>query len=253
MPDHCRQRPRSCGSVRLARTRTANLVVHRPIHRFVPTPTTVLRAKAIASTAPARPPSDQRRGQFPIALAAPSVPYPPQFRALALFGRRPPERVVGIVGAGIRKPAQDSGGELLGEDAGLRQKLLTFRRSEPCLKVGFGVETHDGKPMILHAWYRRLEAMALEAGSPGLCGRNAPRPSAMSVLLPGLDARRHDRRARARQHAGVAASDDVDVVATDQHRSCALEPLLPLFRIEPRNRCLLAAEPLQDDTVALRR
>src|SRR5271156_2876346 len=105
MPDHCRQRPRSCRSVRLARTRTANLVVHRPIHRFVPTPTTVLRAKAIASTAPARPPSDQRRGQFPIALAAPSVPYPPQFRALALFGRRPPERVVGIVGAGIRKPA----------------------------------------------------------------------------------------------------------------------------------------------------
>src|SRR5271167_4296920 len=107
MPDHCRQRPRSCRSVRLARTRTANLVVHRPIHRFVPTPTTVLRAKAIASTAPARPPSDQRRGQFPIALAAPSVPYPPQFRALALFGRRPPERVVGIVGAGIRKPAQE--------------------------------------------------------------------------------------------------------------------------------------------------
>src|SRR5271155_1683139 len=105
MPDHCRQRPRSCRSVRLARTRTANLVVHRPIHRFVPTPTPVLRAKAIASTAPARPPSDQRCGQFAIALAAPSVPCPPQFRALALFGRRPPERVVGIVGAGIRKPA----------------------------------------------------------------------------------------------------------------------------------------------------
>src|SRR5260370_32293554 len=27
-------------------------------------------------------------------------------RALALFGRRPPERVVGIVVAGVRKPAQ---------------------------------------------------------------------------------------------------------------------------------------------------
>jgi FixJ family two-component response regulator len=26
---------------------------------------------------------------------------------LALFGRRPPERVVGIVGAGVRKPAQN--------------------------------------------------------------------------------------------------------------------------------------------------
>src|SRR5271154_3343968 len=107
MPDHCRQRPRSCRSVRLARTRTANLVVHRPIHGFVPTPTTILRAKAIASTAPARPPSDQRCGQFPIALAAPSVPYPPRFPALALFGRRPPERVVGIVGASVRKPAQE--------------------------------------------------------------------------------------------------------------------------------------------------
>src|SRR6516165_10201810 len=30
---------------------------------------------------------------------------PPRFRALALFGRRPPERVVSIVGAGVRKPA----------------------------------------------------------------------------------------------------------------------------------------------------
>jgi hypothetical protein len=26
---------------------------------------------------------------------------------LALFGRRPPDRVVGIVGAGVRKPAQE--------------------------------------------------------------------------------------------------------------------------------------------------
>src|SRR5271170_2155475 len=78
-----------------------------PSDPSVCTNTYVLRAKAIASTAPARPPSDQRCGQFPIALAAPSVPYPPQFRALALFGRRPPERVVGIVGAGIRKPAHE--------------------------------------------------------------------------------------------------------------------------------------------------
>jgi hypothetical protein len=85
-----------------------------PIHGFVPTPTTVLRAKATASTAPARPPSDQRCGQFPIALAAPSVPYPLRFRALALFGRRPPERVVGIVAAGVRKPAHrtSAGAEL---------------------------------------------------------------------------------------------------------------------------------------------
>ena len=34
------------------------------------------------------------------------VPNFPRLRALALFGRRPPERVVGIVGTGVRKPAQ---------------------------------------------------------------------------------------------------------------------------------------------------
>src|SRR5271154_6420357 len=124
MPDHCRQRPRSCRSVRLARTRTANLVVHRPIHGFVPTPTTILRAKAIASTAPARPPSDHRCGQFPIALAAPSVPYPPRFPALALFGRRPPERVVGIVGASVRKPAQDETRRLLAVAGSLKARVL---------------------------------------------------------------------------------------------------------------------------------
>ena len=31
----------------------------------------------------------------------------PRFRALALFGRRPPERVVGIVDAGVQKPAHN--------------------------------------------------------------------------------------------------------------------------------------------------
>ena len=45
------------------------------------------------------------RGEIPIVAALAYVP-PPRFRALALFGRRPPERVVGIVGAGVRKPAQ---------------------------------------------------------------------------------------------------------------------------------------------------
>ena len=45
------------------------------------------------------------RGEIPIVATLAYVP-PPRFRALALFGRRPPERVVGIVGAGVRKPAQ---------------------------------------------------------------------------------------------------------------------------------------------------
>src|SRR6266566_8155713 len=39
-----------------------------------------------------------------IALAAPPLPDFPRLRALALFGRRLPEYVVGSVVAGIRKP-----------------------------------------------------------------------------------------------------------------------------------------------------
>jgi hypothetical protein len=38
--------------------------------------------------------------------AAPLVPHFPRFCALALFGRRPHERVDGLVIAGVRKPAQ---------------------------------------------------------------------------------------------------------------------------------------------------
>ena len=36
-------------------------------------------------------------GQFPIEPAAPSVHFPPRFRALALFGRRPHQRVNSLV------------------------------------------------------------------------------------------------------------------------------------------------------------
>src|SRR5580658_3588569 len=101
--------------------------------------------------------------------------------------------------------------------------------------------------------HRGLDSMALETRSLGLGSRNAPRPSAMSTLLAGLDARRHDRRDWARQHAGVAVSNDVNVIAAGQHRCYAFEALLTLLRIEPRDRCLLADEPLKDDPVDLRR
>src|SRR5580658_1306086 len=99
--------------------------------------------------------------------------------------------------------------------------------------------------------HRGLDSMALETRSLGLGSRNAPRPSAMSALFAGLHARRHDRRDWARQHAGFAVSDDVDVIATRQHRGDVLEPLLTLLRVEPRDRCLLADEPLKDDPVDL--
>ena len=69
--------------------------------------TSVHHAKAIASTAALQPQKAQTRGEIPIAPAAPSAHHPPRFRALALFGRRPPERVEGFVIAGSRKPAQN--------------------------------------------------------------------------------------------------------------------------------------------------
>jgi hypothetical protein len=48
----------------------------------------------------------QPRGQILRAPAALPLPHGPRFRVLALFGRRPPERAVGIVIADVRKPAQ---------------------------------------------------------------------------------------------------------------------------------------------------
>ena len=88
-----RQRPRLCRSARSARNRTANLPAQRAIRLFTPARTPTLQGKAIGSAASLQRPRHPRRGQIPIAPAAPSVPNTPRFRALALFGRRPPERV----------------------------------------------------------------------------------------------------------------------------------------------------------------
>jgi hypothetical protein len=53
-------------------------------------------------------PSSQRPSprQNPHSARGTTSPHLPRFRALALFGRRPPQRVAGIVCAGVRKPAQ---------------------------------------------------------------------------------------------------------------------------------------------------
>jgi hypothetical protein len=56
------------------------------------TPPSILRAKPSASTAALQPQHAQTRGEIPITPAATSARNPPRFRALALFGRRPPER-----------------------------------------------------------------------------------------------------------------------------------------------------------------
>jgi hypothetical protein len=70
----------------------ANPVAQCTVRSFTPARAPILRGKATASTAAVKPPSRQ----IPIALAQPSVPHSPRFRALALFGRRPQERVHGL-------------------------------------------------------------------------------------------------------------------------------------------------------------
>ena len=67
-----------------------------------------LRANTIAASAPIQATHASRRAQIPIACTAPSAHDRSRFRALALFGRRPIERVAAIVFTGIQKPAQST-------------------------------------------------------------------------------------------------------------------------------------------------
>ena len=91
-----RQCPRFRRSARSARSHTANLLAQRAIRLFTPARTPTLQGKAIGSAVSLQRPRHSRRGQIPIAPAAPSVPHTPRFRALALFGRWPPQRVDGL-------------------------------------------------------------------------------------------------------------------------------------------------------------
>src|SRR6476619_1196308 len=59
------------------------------------------------------------RGQISIAPAGPPVPHFPRFRALALFGRRPPQRVDSIV-----MPAS--------ENLHRSRRILTGPRGQEC-------------------------------------------------------------------------------------------------------------------------
>jgi hypothetical protein len=79
--------------VRLARIASAIPVNKPPVRSFSPARTPTPRAKDMGSTASRHSLRARRPAQFPIEPAAPPVPHPPRFRALALFGRRPPERV----------------------------------------------------------------------------------------------------------------------------------------------------------------
>jgi hypothetical protein len=92
-PDLDRHRPRLCRPVRLARIASSILVNKPPVRSFSPPRTPAPWAKAMGSTTSRHTLRARRPAQFPIEPAAPPVPHPPRFRALALFGRRPPERV----------------------------------------------------------------------------------------------------------------------------------------------------------------
>ena len=89
----CRQRANSHRSPRFPSSRPTNHLAQR---RSLVHPHPTMRArKPIAATASVQPQQARTRGEIPIAPAALSTRHPPRFRALALFGRRPPECVDG--------------------------------------------------------------------------------------------------------------------------------------------------------------
>src|SRR5882724_12047798 len=101
-PDHLRlafllarrrQLTGSHRSTRSARSDAVNPVVQPAVHTSAPTRTTVHQGNAIASTAALQPQQVQTRDEIPIAPATTSVRNRPRFRALALFRRRPQQRV----------------------------------------------------------------------------------------------------------------------------------------------------------------
>ena len=88
-----RQRPHSRQAANFAHPRTANVASQGHASPSVG----VLAGKTIAQTASIKTHQASRRDQIPIVLAAPSLHHPPRFRALALFGRRPHQRVNSLV------------------------------------------------------------------------------------------------------------------------------------------------------------
>src|ERR1700730_7238203 len=85
-----RQRRRSHRCAGFTSSRATNLVARRPERSFIPTHTPTRGRNPIIATAPVQSSQARARGKIPIAPTAPSVPHLPRFRALALFGRRPP-------------------------------------------------------------------------------------------------------------------------------------------------------------------
>src|SRR5215471_11722799 len=88
----------------------------------------------------------------------------------------------------------------------LLEQLLSLGRAEPAPEVLFGIETQYRQPVILHAGYRRLEAVALKAGRLRLGRRNPLLPRAECRFLASSDAGRDYRGDRGGPRAaGVVA------------------------------------------------
>jgi hypothetical protein len=112
----------------------AGLLMRRPSHQE--TCRTALRSRAVLINQGELPLHSPRR-QIPIAPAAPLVPHTPRFPALALFRRRPIERVDSPAIAGVRKPAQHRKFCKLVETWGVsekcaRQALITLLVQADC-------------------------------------------------------------------------------------------------------------------------
>jgi hypothetical protein len=141
-PPLARQHPRLRRSPRLPRDRTPNPVEQPAIRSFAPAPTPKLRPKTTTSTGSDQLHQHSHRRQIPIAPAALSVPNTPRFRALALFGRRLPER-----GDGFATPAAEN----------LHNKGL-MHRTRPCAVVPDASGDFLTPSPPSDAWNRRVRA-----------------------------------------------------------------------------------------------
>ena len=107
-PPRRRRCSSSSRSARSARSRTTN-ATRAAVRSFTAARSSNLRANTIAASTPIQTSHASRRAQIPIACAAPTAHDRSQFRALALFGRRPIKRVAAIVVfTGIQKPAHST-------------------------------------------------------------------------------------------------------------------------------------------------
>ena len=101
-----------------------------------------LRANTIAASAPIQTTHASRRAQIPIACTAPPAHHRSRFRALALFGRRPIERVTAIHSPASknlhRMRHSNSGGDYAAVDTPILLALSATARQNAALNISSG-------------------------------------------------------------------------------------------------------------------